>query len=399
MASKCSIIIVLLAILTAYILTTSSGTSGLPSWPLFRLSVLLDRGITWLEQALTPPHIWLTKEMTGFATSKAIYIACELGFADILSKGPLTAKEIAIKSNTDPDRTERVLKFLAVQGVFDRTNTGIYSNNAASDYLRDDHPQSHRPLCLHLGNEVTAAHQKHLDSMYDPSSLPFHTAFGTDKDFWEFLDDPQNAKMRENFDKTMVNLALGFAPSLVSDYPWHKHGNAQIVNVGGGIGHLVAEVLQAHPSFTGLIYDVEKDIESAKQELPALYPEVMSRLTFIKGSFFESVPVNGDVYILKRILRDWKDDACIKILHAVATSMHETQKVTSKTVTLLIIEHLYDHETNPGNVAFFDMVMFGREGKERSLEEFRVLVEKVGLKVSEVYDTRSMLAVLECVLV
>jgi hypothetical protein len=141
MGLKWGVAVALLAILAWYKLF-SNESQALPSWPMFSLGLLLDRMILWLDQTITPPELWLLRTMTGFATSKAIYIACELEIADFLAKGPLSSLELAKLAGTDPVRTERVMKFLAVQGVFQRTDPGIYSNTAASEFLRKGHPRS-----------------------------------------------------------------------------------------------------------------------------------------------------------------------------------------------------------------------------------------------------------------
>ena len=36
-----------------------------------------------------------------------------------------------------------------------------------------------------------------------------------------------------------------------------------------------------------------------------------------EGSFFDSVPTDGDVYVLKMILHDWPDDTAVEILQSV----------------------------------------------------------------------------------
>ena len=386
--------VVLLAVWVGYQLD-SSANQALPSWPLFHLGMLLERWMPWLYQSITPPPLWLTRAMSGFATSKGIYIACELGVADMLSKGPLSSAEIATLAGTDPDRTERVMKFLAVQGVFQRTEPKIYANTAVSEYLRKDHPQSQHPYCIHLGVEGTMMIQKYLDALYNPSLMPFKAAFNTDMEPWEAFEDPAFAKMRTNLNKAMLSLSVATLPPIVQDFPWTDYTNATVVDVGGGLGHVAAELLRANSGFRGVVLDLDRAIEGAKLFLSEAYPDVYSRITLVKGSFFESVPSGGDFYILKYILHDWNDEECIKILQTVVKALKVTQQSSSKSPSVLIIEHLYNYPPLHPHIAFTDMLMMSITGKERSIEEFEGLMRKAGLTLLAKHSTRSMMAILE----
>ena len=54
---------------------------------------------------------------------------------------------------------------------------------------------------------------------------------------------------------------------------------------------------------------------------------VTSRVERVSGSFFESVPAGGDVYLLKHILHDWNDDECVSILSNVRKAMAPNGRV------------------------------------------------------------------------
>ena len=395
MVSKWTVGAVLLAVFAGFLLANSSE-EGLPSWPMFKVGLLIGKGITWLDQHLTPPQVWIAKEMTGFATSKAMYIACELGVADILSQGSLSAPEIAKITGTDVNRTERVLKFLAVQGVFDRTAEGLYSNNVKSDYLRSDHPQSQQAFCLHMGNEATESLQKYLEALYDPALNPMKAAYNTDKEIWEFYDDPANAKLRANFDKSMLSMSQAEIPTIVADFPWNKYHNATVVDVGGGIGHITAGILRKNPTFRGVLYELDKAIESAKTVLSAQYPDIYPRMSLVSGDFFVSVPPGGDFYLLKYIIHDYTDDQAIRLLTNVATALQHTHKSSSQRASLLIIEKVYEYPPDSVAVALIDILLLGVQGRERSIAEYQAILKKSGLKLVTIHPTRSPLSILEC---
>lgn len=392
MGVKWGVAVVLLAILVGYKLS-SNENQALPSWPMYSLGLLLERLILWLDQTITPPELWLLRTMTGFATSKAIYIACELEIADFLAKGPLSSLELAKLAGTDPARTERVMKFLAVHGVFQRTDPDIYSNTAASEFLRKDHPKSPRAYFIHLGNEMTNIFQKYLDSLYDSSVPPYRLAYSNCSSAWEIISSP---KMRSNFDQAMIYFAATTLPPIVHDFPWSRFGNVTLVDVGGGTGHISAAILQANPSFKAVVFDMDQVIEGAIIYLSVAYPDVYPRISLVKGSFFDSVPAGGDVYILKNILHDWNDNEDVQILQSIAYALKASEH--TQPASVLIIETIYDYPPVHPFVGFSDMVMYAAMGKERTLMEYEELLRKAGLKLINVHQTRSLLVIMEAVL-
>ena len=56
-----------------------------------------------LHQRMVPPHAAMLDLITGAWTAQAITAAADLGIADALAKGPLSAAELAAAVNADPD--------------------------------------------------------------------------------------------------------------------------------------------------------------------------------------------------------------------------------------------------------------------------------------------------------
>ena len=104
-----------------------------------------------------------------------------------------------------------------------------------------------------------------------------------------------------------------------------------IVDVGGGEGALLADILSAHPKLRGVLFDQPTVIARADTFLER--GGVRSRCDLIGGSFFDSVPGGGDAYILKFILHDWDDATSIDILSACRRAM-------SAEAMLLVLERM-----------------------------------------------------------
>src|SRR6478735_7440429 len=58
---------------------------------------------------------------------------------------------------------------------------------------------------------------------------------------------------------------------------------------------------------------------------------VADRIRIAAGSFFESVPADGDAYVLKNIIHDWPDDKALQILRNVRAA-------TQEGATVLLVE-------------------------------------------------------------
>ncbi len=108
------------------------------------------------------------------------------------------------------------------------------------------------------------------------------------------------------------------------------------------------------------------------------------------GDFFKSVPHGGDAYILKWIIHDWDDERSLAILKNCRRAMGRGSK-------LLLFENVIGPDSPPLN-AFADLnmlVMTG--GKERTAEEFRVLLKEAGFGVNRVIATGGPLSIVEAV--
>lgn len=378
-----------LAVLAA-VLLASSGP--LPSWPVFRAAMAVDSLLTKALRRGTPPNLWLMNQAYNFQMTKTLYIACKYRIPDYLKDGPLSVQALSKLAGTDPKTTDRVMKYLAVQGVFALSPEQLYSNNAASDFMRVDHPQSVRPLIVFV-NEMYKAMEGLDATMEDSSKMMFQVAFNTTLSFWDYWMLPENKELKEAFDLSMVGISNLEFPALLHDYDWQKHGTGTIVDVGGGVGHLTATLLRSFP-LSGVVTDTE--VDSAKAYWQQHYADVVGRVQFVQASFFDSVWPGGDVYILKHILHDWDDGLSTAILRKVAAAMKETVlRSPSKRPVLLLIDGLYDFPPDIAGIAGLDLMMLVFNGKERSKAEFAAVCAQAGLSVVNVVKTRSMVAVLE----
>src|SRR5206468_10770296 len=129
----------------------------------------------------------------------------------------------------------------------------------------------------------------------------FPRIFGAD--FWSWLADHRDE--RAAFDRAMAQGKERRVEQL-AELGWR--GDETVVDVGGGNGSLLVDLLARHPGLRGIVFDLpETNVD--EQSLG-------ERCTFVAGSFFERVPA-GDVYILSTILHDWDDAHATSILRTI----------------------------------------------------------------------------------
>jgi hypothetical protein len=148
-------------------------------------------------------------------------------------------------------------------------------------------------------------------------------------------------------------------------------GVTTVVDVGGGRGTMLIDVLRNHPGTRGVLFDVPQVIALAEKVVADANMD--DRLELVAGSFFESVPAGGDAYILSNILHDWPDAECIRILQTCRTAMEPGAK-------LIVVEGVVPSDTAaPSAVRFGDLQMMALTGgMQRTLEEFEVLFSQTG---------------------
>jgi hypothetical protein len=83
-----------------------------------------------------------------------------------------------------------------------------------------------------------------------------------------------------------------------------------VVDVGGGQGGFLAEVLKTDSSLHGILFDRPSVVQTPQALDDA---GVRDRCQVIGGDF-DALPAGGDSYVLKRVLHDWDDPTRIELL-------------------------------------------------------------------------------------
>jgi hypothetical protein len=165
---------------------------------------------------------------------------------------------------------------------------------------------------------------------------------------------------------------------IVQDYDFGQF--RCVVDVGGGQGGFLAEVLNAYPAVRGILYD-QPHVVSAPERLNAA--GLLDRCEIVGGNFFDAVPPGADCYVIKRVLWDWNDELSVQLLHRCQAAMADNGRV-------LVLDLVMPMGNEPHPIKHFDVLMMAlEEGHARTEPEFRALFQRAELKVTRIIPTRT----------
>jgi hypothetical protein len=319
--------------------------------------------------------------LAGFWMSRCFYAAARLGIADLLADGPKTCDELAKATQTHPATLYRVLRALASAAIFAETEAGCFLLTPRANLLRTGIPGSVRHLAISiLGDEHYAAWEHLLYSVRTGQSAFTHVfQLGV----WDYYArNPANARC---FDRAMTEANSLLHTTLLDSYDFSRFN--EIVDVGGGQGHLLARILKAYPALRGVLLDKPDVLADADAYLQSV--EVRDRCCLAAGDFFDAVPDGADAYLLKWLLHDYDDARAAAILRNCRSAMYEGSR-------LLLVEMVIP----PGNTPSFGkltdvnmLVMTG--GRERTEVEYRALLDSSGFRLTRIVPTTSPVSVIE----
>lgn len=302
--------------------------------------------------------------LSDLCTPWCIHVVVTLRIADHMQAGRNDSASLAAACGADPDYLERVIRHLVTKGIFEEPEAGRFILNAAAQPLLEDGFKLGFDLDG-FGGRMAFAWGSLLSAVRN-GKPGYHEVFG--RPFWDDLN--VNPELAANFDALMGPAGHG-TPSpdvLLNADDWASVRT--VVDVGGGTGAQLAEILKARPNLRGILVDLPKTI--ARSEETFTDAGVQDRVTGFGQSFFDALPTGGDLYLLKNVLSDWPDLEARIILQRCADAARESPN--GRVVVL--------GGVNPGPVADPELLMLVLVGgKDRTLEDFRSLARLAGLEI------------------
>ena len=183
----------------------------------------------------------------------------------------------------------------------------------------------------------------------------------------------------------MVQRAQVLSLACVPVLDWPASGT--IADIAGGIGTLLAAVLQAAPGAHGILVDQPQVLERAR---PVLERQgVADRCVLYPGDLF-APPPPAELYLLASVLHDWDDPHAARILAALGHS-------ATPDTRLRIFEMLLPEDATPHRAKMSDvlMLLMFDGARERTVGQYRELLEGTGWQLERVVPSPGPMSVIE----
>ena len=318
-------------------------------------------------------------------TTQALATTAELGLADRLARGPARAADLAGELGCDADSLERLLRALASIGVCAQLPGGRYALAPAGEPLREDASDSVRSWAIWCGRESWVVWGDLAGSVRTGRSVR-QRAGG--KPGYAHLEDERAARV---FHGAMAELTrqVGREVARALDFP----GEAHVVDVGGGYGEFLAEVLAAHPRLRGTLFDLPHATREAAGRMARA--GLAGRVDVVSGSFFDGVPEGADAYLLKAVLHNWEDDKALAILASCRRAMGPGSRIFL--VERLLPGRLHAKRRDRAILRSDLNMLVGHGGRERTRAEYAALLGRAGLRLAAVRPAALDVSVVEAV--
>lgn len=330
---------------------------------------------------MSPPET-MRNIAIGYWVGRMIHVAAKLRLADLLKGQPRTVDDLAVAANVQPDALYRLLRALASVGIFSETKGRRFKLTPLAATLQTGVPHSMHAWALMINEGWSWDAWKELLHGVKTGEVPFLKAHGVP--IFKYLE--QHPEDLEIFGESMSSLSRTENPAIAAAYKFS--GLQTLIDVGGGHGSLLAIILKANPRLAGVLFDQGAVIARAENDQHVTAKGIAQRCRLESGNFFEAVPGGGDAYIMKYILHDWNDEACIKILANCRDAMNAKGKV-------LVVENVIASGNRSDWGKLLDMQMLIIGGRERTKEEFADLFSAARLKLTRVVPTKCPLSIVE----
>jgi O-methyltransferase domain len=340
------------------------------------------RGVATLDQE-PPPVAKMLDLISGMMSARAVQVAADLGIADYLTARPKRADELAALTGSDPVALHRLLRYLASIGVFVELDGGAFGHTPLSRLLRSgpNAPDSLRDLARMWGDRWMCNAWGDLGHSMRTGRPAVDEQVG--ENLFEYFahQDPEAGLL---FSRSMTSFSSAVDGPVVDAYDFG--GCRRVVDVGGAHGSLLAAILAAHPGPRGVLFDQPQVVADAANGPLSGHA---ARCQMVGGDFFDAVPPGADTYVLKMILHDWSDEACVTLLRNCREAMARDARV-------LVIEQVIPEGNTPSFGKLLDLAMLVcLGGRERTAQEYAGLFEAAGLHLAQVVPTHSLFSILE----
>ncbi|KAL2859635.1 O-methyltransferase-domain-containing protein [Aspergillus pseudodeflectus] len=375
-----------------YIGSTSDNVHSLGTREASRRALVLE-AYRFVQTAQGPIDAAATcyEQTAHLATIRALL---EMGvFEELPNDGtPRSADDLAARLGVDQSLLTRLLRHASLYGPLERTGEDAYRHTPFSlVYLRPEirgmfrfAMNEHMPAHLKLHEFLTLNSWKTPDSTSNNPYTHAHQTNGKTM-FANISTKPDRLKA---FNDGMTVQAMT-AIWMIDLFPFHKTFSASdprpttvlAVDIGGGRGRAIARIRDLSGDVRGrfILQDQAHVIAGLERGIPST--SYLYGIETVAHDFFTEQPVRGAlVYLIRRCLHNWPEDSVLQILKHTAAAMEPGHS------RLLIEEIIVPVRDSGIEEGWMDLIMMSLGAKQRTLEEWRAVLTKSGLALTNVYQ-------------
>ncbi len=304
----------------------------------------------------------------SFRRSKAMFAAVSLGIFDVLERAPVNLTTLATELRVQPEPLERLLDACVGLKLL-RRNGALYENETvASTYLCRTSERALTGYILY-SNDVLFPLWSHLEDAVREGTPRWKQAFDIEGGIFDHFFRTDEAK--QTFIQGMHGLGLLSSPKVAEAFDLSRF--RRLADLGGATGHLAVATCERYPHVHAIVFDLPQVVETARAQVSK--SPASSRIDVIAGDFFHDELPEADLFAMSRILHDWSVDK----IHPLLTKIY--QRLPPGGGLLLGEKLLHEDKAAPTSAHLQSLNMLVcTEGKERTLGEYRRLLENAGFR-------------------
>lgn len=241
--------------------------------------------------------------LQGFVASQVLTALVELRLLHTLMEGPATPAKLSLAAGISPENMEKLLRAAAALGLLRQMRGGRYGLTRMGAAITGA-----------PGLEAMILHNRALYAdMADPIALLRHDGETQLAQFWPYVfsGDHATGDVAERYSDLMAQSQIMVAQDTLRMVSFRD--TKLLMDVGGGFGVFLSEVLAAHPSVKGHLFDLPAVVATAEGRLAA--SSVADRIAMTGGNFQQDpFPVGADTISLIRVLYDHQDSTVVHLL-------------------------------------------------------------------------------------
>lgn len=319
----------------------------------------------------------------GIVKLQSLHLVTCLNIPELLKEQPKSVTELAEETGSHPEALYRVLRMLANESIFTEKENRLFAQNNVSHLLCKDVPHSlYDYFSIDFLPEWIWKTVKNMDYSVQTGKPAFPYAHDG-MNLWNYFTQI-NTEAGQRFNEKMIGLSSAYSEPTLTDYSFSDM--KMVADIGGGHGGLLVPILRKNPHLHGILFDQPQVIKEVQDTIAT---DVIPRCQLEGGDFFESVPAQVDIYVLRYVLHNWNDAACIQLL--------KNCRNASPKAKILIVERILHPLKNRSFTLTLDlwMLMLFDNAKERTEAEYSDLLQRAGYHLERIIFTDSPFSIIE----